>query len=161
MDDTQPRGNGSGHDADVNPANGATRIAVALRNVGTSEMTLDLQAPIDNLRSIVGDLEAYYWERSDGGEADACERYQVGLWLRQVSERTAVLLAILMHMGSRAVVLTGIGPAEREALARAATALDRWIRDDEPFHEVLGHVSTILSAADMIALRAAGGRPEA
>jgi hypothetical protein len=128
--------------------------------VGTPEMRLDLQAPIDNLRSIAGDLEAYYWERSDRDERNGCERYQVGLWIRQVSERTALLLEILMHMGSRTVVLTDVSPAERETLESAANLLDRWIRDDEPFHEVVCHVTAILNAADRIALRTAGGRPE-
>jgi hypothetical protein len=139
---------------------GLSREGPEREMVGTSEMTLDLQAPIDNLRSITSDLEAYYWERSDDGDRHGCERYQIGLWIRQINERTAVLLEILMHMRSRAVVVTGISPAEREALESAATLLDRWIREDEPFHDVMGHVTAILNAADRIALRAAGGRPE-
>jgi len=125
--------------------------------VGTSEMKLDLQGPIDNLRSIIGDLEVYYWER---GGRHACERYQIGLWIRQINERTALLLEILLHMRSRTVVVADVDPADREALENAANVLDRWIRDDEPFRDVIGHVAAILSAADRIALRAAGGRPE-
>lgn len=125
--------------------------------VGTTEMRLDLQGPIDNLRSIIGDLEAYYWER---GGRHACERYQIGLWIRQINERTALLLEILMHMRSRTVVVADVDPADREALENAANVLDRWIRDDEPFRDVMGHVAAILSAADRIALRAAGGRPK-
>ena len=128
--------------------------------VGTSEMRIDLQAPIDNLRSIIGDLELYYWERSARDERRECERYQIGLWIRQINERTAVLLDILMHMRSHSVVVTGVGPADREALESAATVLDRWIREDEPFDDVMCHVAAILNAVDRIALRAAGGRPE-
>ena len=128
--------------------------------VGTSEMRLDLQGPIDNLRSVSGDLEVYYWERSGRGDKRECERYQIGLWIRQINERTAVLLEILMHMRSRTVVLAGIDPADREALESAATVLDRWIREDEPFHDVMCHVAAILNAVDRIALSAAGGRPE-
>jgi hypothetical protein len=131
---------------------GAERVMVG------SEMKLDLQGPIDNLRSIIGDLEVYYWERAG---RNACQRYQIGLWIRQVSERTALLLDVLMHMGSPTVVVSGVDPAERDVLESAAKALDRWIRDDEPFRDVVSHVATILSAADRIALRAAGGRPEA
>ena len=127
--------------------------------VGTSEMRLDLQGPIDNLRSIIGDLEAYYWERPEPGGKN-CERYQIGLWIRQINERTAVLMDILMHLRSRTVVLAGVDPGERDALESAATTLDRWIREDEPFLDVMGHVAAILSAVDRIALRAAGGRPE-
>jgi len=128
--------------------------------VGTSEMRLDLQGPIDNLRSVIGDLEAYYWERPGRGEKHACERYQIRLWIRQINERTAVLLDVLMHMRSRTVVVTGIDPADRDALESAATVLDRWIREEEPFHDVMCHVSAILNAVDRIALTAAGGRPD-
>jgi hypothetical protein len=137
-----------------------SREGAERKMVGESEMRLDLQGPIDNLRSIIGDLEAYYWERSGRGGRNGCERYQIGLWIRQINERTAVLLEILMHMRSRTVVLTDVDPSEREALESAATALDRWIREDEPFRDVVGHVAAILSAVDRIALRAAGGRPQ-
>ena len=126
----------------------------------TSELRLDLQAPIDNLRSIGADLEVYYWERPGKADIRERERYQVSLWIRQVSERTAALEGIVMHMGARAVVLAGVGPAERQALRSATKFLDRWIREDEPFNDVLRQVATILNAADVICLRAAGGRPE-
>jgi|SRR5262245_48888317 len=136
----------------------AVRREGAERQMGdTSEMRLDLQGPIDNLRSVIGDLEAYYWERSGGRDDGA--RYQIGLWIRQINERTAILLEILMHMRSRVVVVTGVDPSEREALEGAATLIDRWIREDEPLRDVMGHVAAILSAVDRIALRAAGGRP--
>src|SRR5262245_52099659 len=102
--------------------------------VGTAEMRLDLQGPIDNLRSLIGDLEADYWERSVRGDERECERYQIRLWIRQINERTAVLLDILLHMRSRTVVVTGIDAADRDALEGAATVLDRWIREEEPFH---------------------------
>src|SRR6185503_1678171 len=72
-----------------------------------SEMKLDLQGPIDNLRSIIGDLEVYYWERAG---RNACQRYQIGLWIRQVNERTALLLDVLLHMGSPTVVVSGVDP---------------------------------------------------
>jgi hypothetical protein len=65
-----------------------------------------------------------------------------------------------MHMRSRTVIVADVDPADRQALENAANVLDRWIRDDEPFRDVIGHVTAILSAADRIALRAAGGRPE-
>ena len=128
--------------------------------VETPEMRLDLQGPIDNLRSVIGDLEAYYWERSGRGDERESERCQIRLWIRQINERTAVLLDILLQLRSRTVVVTGIGPADRDALESAATVLDRWIREDEPFHDVMCHVGAILNAVDRIALTAAGGRPD-
>lgn len=127
--------------------------------LGTSEMRLDLQAPLDNLRSLIGDLEVFYWERPGEGEMLEAARYQIGFWIRQVSERAAALQGILLHMGTPAVVLTGVNLAEREALRGAANRLDRWIPEGEPFEGALRIVAAILNAADLISLKAAGGRP--
>ena len=128
---------------------------------GTSELRFDLQGPIDNLRSIRGDLELYYWERPGHGEQQERERYQVSLWIRQVSERTAVLESILLHLGTASVVLSAAGPGELEALRSAARVLGCWIREDEPFEQVLRTVAGILNAVDVISLRAGAGRAEA
>jgi len=119
---------------------------------------LDLQAPIDVLRALKSDLEVYYWERPDGERQDS-ERYQISLWMRYLTERTAALEGIVMHMGGPIVTLAGVGPTERDALRNAASDLDRWIHGEEPFHDVLRHVTAILSAADTIALHAAAGIP--
>ena len=75
-----------------------------------------------------------------------------------MSERTGMLEGILLHMGTPSIVLTAVGAAEREALENAAKLLGRWIRDDEPFDQVLHTVAAILRAADIICLGAAGGR---
>src|SRR5262245_29641728 len=128
---------------------------------GTSELRFDLLGPIDNLRSIRGDLELYYWERPDQGEQQERERYQVSLWIRQVSERTAALESILLHMGTASVMLSAVGTGELEALRSASRLLGCWIREEEPFEQVLRAVADLLSAADLICLRAAGGRAEA
>jgi len=130
----------------------------ALERPGTTDLRLDLQPPIDNLRSVKGDLELYYWERPGDGEQRERERYQVSLWIRQVSERTAMLEGVLLHMGTPSIVLTAVGGTEREALENATKLLGRWIRDDEPFEQVLHTVATILRAADIICLAAAGGK---
>src|SRR5262249_2215502 len=105
----------------------------AVERPGTGDLRFELQAPSDNLRSIKGGLERYSWERPGNGECRERERYQVSLWIRLVSERTAVLEGILLHMGTPSIVLTAVGAAEREALENAAKLLGRWIRDDEPF----------------------------
>jgi hypothetical protein len=122
----------------------------------TSEVRLDLHAAIDCLRSIRGDLDVHYWGRRESQDA---ERYQISLWIRQVGERTATMEGILMHLGGPAVVLTGIDPAGHEALRCATDTLQRWIREEESFEEVLRSVAAILHAADTICLSAAGARP--
>src|SRR5262249_44578149 len=85
---------------------------------GAEDLRLDLQGPIDGLRSIRGDLELYYWERPGHGEQHERERYQVSLWIRQVTERTAALEGILLHMGTPALVLNGVGTGERGPFSR-------------------------------------------
>jgi hypothetical protein len=150
-------------------ARGSGQKVVLLRRRGApapaaqaagSDVLLDMQAPIDNLRSIKGDLELYYWERPGQGEQQERERYQVSLWIRQVSERTATLEGILLHMGRPSIVLTSAGAGECEALRSASNLLGRWIRDDEPFEQVRQTVAAILNASDVICLAAAGGRAE-
>jgi len=127
---------------------------------GTSEMTLDLQSAIDSLRSLKGDLEAFYWDRSGDADTQSRERYQTSLWIRLVGERTAALEGIVMHLGTTAVMVSGVSPGELETLRGALTVLDRWIQESEPFDDVLQSVTAILNAADVLCLRAAGGRPE-
>ena len=121
----------------------------------TSEIRLDLHAVTDKLHLFKSDLEAYYWERT----GDACQRYQVGLWMRQVGERTAALEDLVMHLGCPAVVVTA-STADGETLRCAVDLLDRWIDEGEAFDEVLRRVAAVLNAADTICLRAAGGKPD-
>src|SRR5262245_42002 len=139
---------------------GAPRSA-GVEAPGTSSSLLDLQVPIDNLRSIKCDLELYHWERPAAHrDQQDRERYQVGIWIRQVSDRTATLEAIQLHMGTSTIVLPPAGAVELEALRSATALLGCWIRDDAPFEQVLPTVAAILNAADVIGLAAAGGRPE-
>lgn len=123
-----------------------------------SEATIDLQAPIDGLRLLRGDLEAYYWalpaEEDAGGR-----RYQVGLWMREVGGRTATLEAIVMHHASARLRVGGVSAEEAAALWHASRVLESSIGDEEPFARVLERVAAVLAAADRLALRAAGGVP--
>jgi anthranilate phosphoribosyltransferase len=124
-----------------------------------SELTIDIQTQVDRLRSIKSDLEAYYWDQPADGDTPGGRRFQISFWIRQLADRTAALEALLMHQGDPQVVVPGVSPTEREALQSAAAVLDQWIHEDESFHDVQRVVGTILSAADRISLRAAGGVP--
>jgi hypothetical protein len=123
-------------------------------------MKLDLQAPIDSLRSIRTDLEVYFWEHPGKGEQGGSERYQISLWIRNLGERTAALEGVVMHLGGPAVLLGGVVPAERAALEGAADVLRRWVRFEDSFLDARRHVAAVLNAADTICLSAAGGRAE-
>lgn len=125
-----------------------------MRNV-----TIDLQTPIDGLRLIRSDLEAYFWDYPADGEARRVERYQISYWMRQISSRASALEGILMDKGARRLAVSEATPAERETLQAAVTVLDQSIPEDESFRDAARRVADILEAADRIGLRAAGGVP--
>ena len=127
--------------------------------LATAELRIDLNAAIDCLRSIRGDLDVHYWARRGQGESEESERFQISLWIRQLGDRTAALEGVLMHLGATAVVVSGLGSAECEALCDATKALACWIHEEESFQDVLRSVTAILHAADTICLGAAAGRP--
>jgi len=120
-----------------------------------SEIKLDLHDTIDKLLLFKSDLEAYYW-----GHSPAVQRYQIALWMRRVSERTVALEDVVMHMGCPVVVVT-VRTADRENLRCALHLFDRSVDEAEPFDEALRSVTAVLNAADLVCLRAAGGRPDA
>jgi hypothetical protein len=125
-----------------------------------SEIKLDLHATIDKLLLFKSDLEAYYWDRTGEGDLPERQRYQIALWMRQVSERTVSLEDVVMHMGCPIVVVTA-STAQSECLRCAVHLVDRSIDEGEPFDAVLRSVVAVLGAADLVCLRAAGGRPDA
>ena len=128
---------------------------------GSSEIRLDLHAVIDKLLLFKSDLQAYYSDRAGDGELVERQRYQVAFSIRQVRERTDALEDILMHMGCPIVVVT-VNGTQRERLRSAVHVFDRLESIDgvEPLDEVLCAVATVVSAADVVGLRAAGGRPD-
>jgi hypothetical protein len=128
---------------------------------GPSEITLDLHAIIDTLFLLKSDLHVYYLDHNREGRLHERQRYQIAVAMRQVSERILGLEDVAMHIGCP-IIVTVIGAA-RESLRCATDLVDRYesIDDAERFEEVLCSVTAVLNAADVICLRAAGGRPEA
>ena len=86
--------------AKVVPLRGIRVECVAREVPRMLDMMIDLQAPIDSLRLIKSDLEAYFWDYPVDDEARCNERYQISYWIRQVADRTAALEAVLMHKGA-------------------------------------------------------------
>ena len=122
---------------------------------GTSDIKLDLHAVIDRLLLLKADLQAYR-----GRDLDA-RRDQIACVIRQVSERAVMLEDVVMRVGAPAVVVTA-KRATAESLRCAVHRFDLLgsIDDAEPFDEVVSCVIDALHAADVVGLRAAGGRPE-
>ena len=125
------------------------------------EIRLDLHAITDKLLLLKSDLEAFYWNRTGDGELIERQRRQIAFSMRQVGERTVALEDIVLQMGCPMVVVT-TGRAERERLRCAVHLFDRFesLDEAEPFEAVLSSVAAVLNAADVVGLRAAGGRPD-
>jgi hypothetical protein len=124
------------------------------------EVEIDLYATIDKLLFFKSDLESYYWDREGEGDLPERERHQIASWMRLVGERALSLEDVVMHMGCPTVVVR-VSKEERESLRCAVHLLDRSVDEGEPFDEILRSVATVLNAADVISLRATGGRPDA
>jgi hypothetical protein len=124
------------------------------------EVRLDLHAIIDTLLLLKSDLQVYYWDRNGEGRLHERQRYQIAVAMRQVSERIVALEDVVMHIGCP-IIVTMIG-AGGESLRDAADVVDRYesIDEAERFEEVLCNVTVVLNAADVVCLRAAGGRPD-
>ena len=121
----------------------------------TREIMVDLQGPIDCLRSIKSDLEVYFWEQSEPAEVES-RRDQIGFWIRSIADRTIALESIVMQKRSPRLLVRGLQPDEDEEIAAAVKRLDQWIREDESFPLVARMIAGMLAAADRIGLGAAG-----
>jgi hypothetical protein len=124
---------------------------------GRTVVAIDLQAPIDTLRSMKGDLEAYYWDRVDGA-GERGERYQIHFWIRLLTDRTAALESIILDKETPRIFVTGLTPADAQAIEYVSSLLQQCLPEDEPLAAVAERVGRLLAAADHIALRAASGR---
>ncbi len=114
---------------------------------------------LDRFRGLKSDLELYHAEQSPEDTGPGSRRFQVRVWIRQLTDRIAVLEDIALRMPDTPVA-AGLGWAEQNELAIAARVLNRWIEETEPFDDVRRIVALILSAAECVTLNAArGGRP--
>ena len=136
-----------------------TVVPLPVRTGPLRDFTIDLQRAIDGLRSLRGDLEAYCWSRLADGRQES-DRFQIGYWMRQLSDRSASLEGIALHKGSPRVRLCNVSAAEARQLQRALAVIEQSIFDEDPFDRVLQIVTGALAAADRTGLRAAGARSE-
>jgi hypothetical protein len=129
---------------------------------GASRIKIDLHPIVDTLRLLESDLHASYWDCAGDGELLDRRRRQLAFAMRLVRERVAAFQDLVLRMGC-SVVRVGESRAERGRLRAAVQLLERFrsIDDAEPFDQLLCSVTAVLNAADVVSLRAAGGRPEA
>ena len=124
---------------------------------GTSEIELDLHAVVDRLLLLKADVQSY----CAVGDLQGARRNQIAFAIRQVGERALALEDVVMRVGAPVVVVT----AKRAAAESLRCAVHRLahlesIDDAEPFDDVVSCVVDALHAADVVALRAAGGRSD-
>jgi hypothetical protein len=140
-------------------ARGAKVLAFAHRPREGGAALLGVAEYLDRFRGLKSDLEIYYAEQPRGDEGPGSHRFQILVWLRQLSDRIIGLEGLALVLPD-APVMAGLSRGEQDALAVVARVLDRWIEEDEPFDDVRRTVALILSAADCVALNAARcGRP--
>jgi hypothetical protein len=123
---------------------------------GTSDIKLDLHAVVDRLWLLKADLQSF-WDDAP----EAFDVRQLAIAIRQVSERAMALEDLVMRLGASVVNVT-TKRAATESLRCAVHRFDRLdlIDDAKPFDDVVSCVIDALHAADVICLRAAGGRPD-
>jgi len=126
---------------------------------GTSDIKLDLNVVLDKLLLLKADLQAY---RNGACDLHDPRRTQIAFAVRRVSERALALEDLVMQLGVATIVVTA-NRATAERLRSAVHRFDRLdsIDDAEPLDEVVSCVTDALHAADVVCLRAAGGRPAA
>jgi len=127
-----------------------------------SEIRLDLHAVVDKLLLVKADLQAYAGMRGGDGDLHEARRHQLAFAIRQVSERALALEDLAMRLGGSVLAVT-VTRATGESLRCAVHRIDRLesIDDAEPFDDVVSSVIDILHAADVVCLRASGGRLDA
>jgi hypothetical protein len=128
------------------------------RNSGVRAVVFELQSVIDGIRSLRSDLEAYYWDCPMDGPHES-RRFQIGHWIRLLSDRGAALESIVMQKGTSRLALGDVSEAEAKGLREAVDVLQQSIYDDDPFEHVRRLLTAALAAADRTGLRAAGGIP--
>ena len=123
----------------------------------TSDITLDLHAVVDKLLLLKADLQAYCIGAADLHDG---RRDEMAFAIRQLSQRATEVEDIVMRVGEPVIVVT----AKRATAESLRCAVHRFHRlesidETEPFDEVMACVLDALHAADVVGLRAAGGRP--
>jgi hypothetical protein len=129
-------------------------------SIVTSGVPVDLQIPVDALRVMKSDLEAYYWDRvgEDGGRPG--ERDQIAFCIRQVADHAAALESIALQKGGARLLVSALPEAEALALAHAALPGTHWVHEGDPIEEVFAKVSDLLGLANRVGVRASAGRPQ-
>ena len=128
-----------------------------LPGVHMAAFTIDLEAQLERLWGLKGDLDECFWT------VDAADvRFALGIAVAQITQRIVALEEIVRHHGGGdAVTVANLSLDESRALDRALKVLDGEIVHD-PMREdrLWARVRLVLTAADDLLLSAARGTRE-
>ena len=121
-------------------------------------LTIDIEAQIENLRALKGDLEEYYWAIPAVVGVPEDRREQVAFAIRQIGDRAAALEDVMRAKGARQLQVARASADETRRIMDAVVRLGGEIPSGAPFGSLLAAIRTILQAADDVGLAAARGQ---
>ena len=121
-----------------------------------SDLTIDLDAQIENLRGLKSDLEEHYWTIA---ETPPGHRYAFGVAIAQLGQRITGLEEVVRHHGGDEVTVWLRSLDESRAIDRALGVLDGefLVEPGTPEARIWPRVRSLLGAADELLLATARG----
>lgn len=121
-----------------------------------SDVPIDVDAQIENLRGLKSDLEACYLGVVEAGEPGM--RFALGIAVNQLGQRILALEEVVRHQGDE-ILLGHLSLDEYRSVERALATLDGEVtleKDVRPA-KLWSRVRAVLSAADDLLFAAARG----
>jgi hypothetical protein len=122
-----------------------------------SDVPIDVDAQIENLRGLKADLDACYWDAVEGGEPSM--RFTLGIAIGQLAQRINALEEVVRHHGADEVSLGHLSFDEYRTVERALEVLDGEITLEKGTRatKFWPRVRAVLAAADDLLFAAARG----
>ena len=123
-----------------------------------SDVPIDVDAQIENLRGLKSDLDACYWDAAEAGEPDL--RFALGIAIGQLVQRISALEQVVRHHGTDEVTLGHLSFDEYRAVERALEVLDGELtleKGPRATTKLWPRVRAVLTAADDLLFAAARG----
>ncbi len=128
-----------------------------LRPTCMSDVPIDVDAQIENLRGLKSDLEACYWGVAEAGEPGM--RFALNVAVNQLGQRIIALEEVVRHHGADEILLGHLSLDEYRSVERALETLDGEVTLEKGVRasKLWVRVRAVLSAADDLLFAAARG----
>jgi hypothetical protein len=123
-----------------------------------SDVPIDVDAQIENLRGLKSDLEACHWGVVEAGEPGM--RFALGIAINQLGQRILALEEVVRHHGADEILLGHLSLDEYRSVERALDTLDGelTLEKDMRAPKLWMRVRAVLSAADDLLFATARGK---